>query len=160
MISHHFLDYYWTSILRAFADNPLIGFSLYFVGKLIMGLPWPDWILVTLYWIPIVLWPLISGVVSTHFWTIRWSDLTRNWWDHSWWASFSLMMTSSNGTLSALLAFVRGIHRSPVNFPHKGQWRRALRFSLICAWTHDCANSCDSGDLKRHRTYYDVIVMC
>ena len=25
---------------------------------------------------------------------------------------------------SASLAFVRGIHRSPVNSPHKGQWRR------------------------------------
>ena len=29
--------------------------------------------------------------------------------------------------------FVRGIHRSPVNFPHKGQWRGASMFSLICA---------------------------
>ena len=29
--------------------------------------------------------------------------------------------------------FVRGIHRWPVNSPHKGQWRRALMFSLICA---------------------------
>ena len=29
--------------------------------------------------------------------------------------------------------FVRGIHWSPVNSPHKGQWRRALMFSLICA---------------------------
>ena len=28
--------------------------------------------------------------------------------------------------------FVRGIQRSPVNFPHKGQWRGALLFSLIC----------------------------
>ena len=28
---------------------------------------------------------------------------------------------------------VRGIHRSPVNSTHKGQWRRALMFSLICA---------------------------
>ena len=28
---------------------------------------------------------------------------------------------------------VRGIHRSPVNSPHKGQWRGALVFSLICA---------------------------
>ena len=27
--------------------------------------------------------------------------------------------------------FVRGIHRSPVNSPHKGQWRRALMLSLI-----------------------------
>ena len=30
--------------------------------------------------------------------------------------------------------FVRGIQRSPVNSPHKGQWRRALIFSLICFW--------------------------
>ena len=30
--------------------------------------------------------------------------------------------------------FVRGIHRSQVNFPHKGQWCGALMFSLICAW--------------------------
>ena len=30
--------------------------------------------------------------------------------------------------------FVRGIHRSPVNSPHKGQWRGASMFSLICVW--------------------------
>ena len=29
-------------------------------------------------------------------------------------------------------SFVRGIHRSPVISPHKGQWRGALMFSLIC----------------------------
>ena len=29
--------------------------------------------------------------------------------------------------------FVRGIHRSPVNSPHKGQWRGALMMSLIWA---------------------------
>ena len=29
-------------------------------------------------------------------------------------------------------SFVWGIHWSPVNSPHKGQWRRALMFSLIC----------------------------
>ena len=33
--------------------------------------------------------------------------------------------------------FVRGIHRSPVNSPHKGQWRGALIFSLICVWIND-----------------------
>ena len=29
--------------------------------------------------------------------------------------------------------FARGIHRSMVNSPHKGQWRGALMFSFICA---------------------------
>ena len=37
--------------------------------------------------------------------------------------------------------FVRGIHRSPVNSPHKGQWRGALMFSLTCAWINGCKQS-------------------
>ena len=36
--------------------------------------------------------------------------------------------------------FVRGIHRSPVNSPHKGQWREALMFSLICVWINGWVN--------------------
>ena len=44
--------------------------------------------------------------------------------------------------------FVRGIHRSPVNSPHKGQWRGALMFSMLCALTNDWVNSRDVGDLK------------
>ena len=50
--------------------------------------------------------------------------------------------------------FVRGIHRSPMNSPHKGQWRGALIFSLICAWTSGLVNNRDAGDLKRHRAHY------
>ena len=55
--------------------------------------------------------------------------------------------------------FVRGIHRSPVNSRHKGQWRGALMFSLICASTNSWANKEDAGDLRRHRSHYDVILM-
>ena len=55
--------------------------------------------------------------------------------------------------------FVRGIHRSTVNSPHKGQWRGALMFSLIYAWINDWVNSRKAGDLRRHRAHYDVIVM-
>ena len=55
--------------------------------------------------------------------------------------------------------FVWGIHRSPVNSPHKGQWRRAFMFSLILAWTNGWANNRDAGDLRRHRRNYDVTVM-
>ena len=39
--------------------------------------------------------------------------------------------------------FVRGIHRWPVNSPHKGQWRGALMFSLICVWTIGWVNNRD-----------------
>ena len=55
--------------------------------------------------------------------------------------------------------FVRGIRRSPVNSPHKGQWRGALMFSLICAWLNAWVNSRKAGDLRRHRAHYDVIVI-
>ena len=55
--------------------------------------------------------------------------------------------------------FVRKIHRSPVNFPHKGQWRGALMFSLIYVWINDWANNREAGDLRRQHGHYDVIVM-
>ena len=55
--------------------------------------------------------------------------------------------------------FVRGIHRSPANSPHKGQWRRALMFPLFCVWTNDWVNNRDAGDLRRHRAYHNVTVM-
>ena len=47
--------------------------------------------------------------------------------------------------------YVRGIHRSPVNSPHKGQWRGALMFSLICAWINRWVNNRKTGDLRRYR---------
>ena len=54
---------------------------------------------------------------------------------------------------------MRGIHLSPVNSPHKGQWRGALMFTLICAWTNGLVNNRDAGDLRRHRAHYDITVM-
>ena len=55
--------------------------------------------------------------------------------------------------------FVRGIHQSPVNSPHKGQWRRALMFSLIYARINGRVNNGEAGDLRCHRANCDVIVM-
>ena len=70
------------------------------------------------------------------------------------------MMASSNEKhFPRYWPFVRGIHRSPVNSPHKGQWRRALTFSLICAWINGWINNGEAGDLRRHRAHYDVSVM-
>ena len=48
---------------------------------------------------------------------------------------------------------------SPVNSPHKGQWRRALMLSLICAWINVWVNNHEAGDLRRYRARCDVIVM-
>ena len=55
--------------------------------------------------------------------------------------------------------FVRGIHRSLVNSPYKGQWRGALMFSLICARINDWVNNREAGDLRRRLAHYDVTVM-
>ena len=55
--------------------------------------------------------------------------------------------------------FVRGIRRSPVNSPHKGQWCGALMFSLICAWINSSVNYRDAGGLRCHRAHYDISVM-
>ena len=55
--------------------------------------------------------------------------------------------------------FVCGIPRSPVNSPHKGQWRGALMFSLICVWINGWVNNREAGDLTGYRAHYDVSVM-
>ena len=47
----------------------------------------------------------------------------------------------------------------PVNSLHKGQWHRALMFSLICVWINGWVNSREAGDLRCYRTHYDVAVM-
>ena len=44
--------------------------------------------------------------------------------------------------------FVLGIHRSPVNFPHKDQWHGALMFSLICALINGGVNNGGAGNLR------------
>ena len=56
-------------------------------------------------------------------------------------------------------SFVRGIHRSPVNSPHKGQWRGALMFSLISVWINGWINNREAGDLRRYCAHYDITVM-
>ena len=86
-----------------------------------------------------------------------------------------IMMTSSN--FPRHWPFVRGIHRSPVNAPHKGQWPRywpfvnqlagrfssqrpeTRIFSLTCAWTNAWSNNRDAGGLRRQHAQYDVTVM-
>ena len=75
-----------------------------------------------------VLYPLLHDDVT------RWKHLLRYW------------------------PFVRGIHRSPVNSPHKGQWCGALIFSLICAWINDWVNNDKAGDLRCYHTHYDIVM--
>ena len=48
--------------------------------------------------------------------------------------------------------FVREIQRSPVNSPHKGQWRGSLMFSLMCVWINSWVNN-------RRPAIWDVIAL-
>ena len=89
--------------------------------------------------IVIILWDHLPATHShqtswLHDDVIKWKHFPRNW------------------------PFVRGIHRSPVNSPHKGQWRGALMFTLICVWINDWVNNREAGDLRRYRAHCDVIV--
>ena len=52
-----------------------------------------------------------------------------------------------------------GIDRSTVNSPHKGHWRGAMMFLLICAWINGSVNNRKAGDLRRYHVHYDVTVM-
>ena len=76
-----------------------------------------------------------SRIFKTHDDVIKWKHFPRYW------------------------PFVRGIHWSPVNSPHNGQWRGALMLSLICARINDWVNNGEAGDLRRTCAHYDVIVM-
>ena len=73
-----------------------------------------------------------------------------------------VMMTSSNGNIFRVTGPLCGEftgHRSPVNSPHRGQWRGALMFSLICVWINAWVNNHEAGDLRHHRCHDDVTVM-
>ena len=103
--------------------------------------------------------PLNIETEMSSFWRNFHHCYTRNYHLHnsrcSQWRIFT--MTSSNWNISRAAGV--GIHRSPVYSPHKGQGRGDLIFSLIPAWTNSWANNGDTGDLRRYRAHYDVIVM-
>ena len=82
------------------------------------------------------------------------------------------MMTSSNGNIFRVtgplcgeftgpgeLPTCAGNSPVPVNSPHKGQWRGALMFSVICVWINGLVNNREAGDLRRHRGHYHINVM-
>ena len=62
-------------------------------------------------------------------------------------------------TFSVLLAICAGNSPVPGEFPHKGQWRGALMFSLIYARINGWVNTGEAGDLRRYRVHCDVTVM-
>ena len=70
----------------------------------------------------------------------------------------NLMMTSSNENIFHVTGHLCG-EFTGLRW-HKGQWRGALMFTLICVWINGWVNNREAGDLRCYRTPYDVIVMC
>ena len=66
----------------------------------------------------------------------------------SWWRHQMETCSASLGFVRGIHRWLRGIHRSPVNSPHTDQWRRALMFALICAWTNGWVNNQDAGEFE------------
>ena len=62
-------------------------------------------------------------------------------------------------TYSASLVLCVGNSWVTGEFPEKGQRRKTLMFSLICACTNGWVNNRDAGDLTRHPTHYDITVI-
>ena len=97
--------------------------------------------------------PMCDTVVN---WVISWIQDTITWTNEPSNPCWRHQMK----TFSALYwPFVRGIHRSPVNYPHKGQWLRVWCFVWSAPWTNGWVNNREAGDLIRHRAHYDIIVM-
>ena len=92
----------------------------------------------------------VHGHRKTEWWPkIRWVLCTVSldindyvpWWRHQ------------METFSALLALCAGKSPFPVNSPHKGQWRGALMFSLICVWINDWVNNHEASVFRRYRAH-------
>ena len=67
---------------------------------------------------------------------------------------FNIMITLSNGNILGVTGPLCGEFTG-----HKGQWREALMFSLVCVWLNGWVNNREAGDLRRYRSHYSVIVM-
>ena len=81
----------------------------------------------------------IGGTVSFWKWQhddiIKWKDFPHYW------------------------PFVWGIHRSPVNSPHKASDGKLWCSIWSVPWINSWVNNSETGDLRHHHTHYDVTVM-
>ena len=72
------------------------------------------------------------------------------------------MMTSSNGNIFRVTGHLCGAftgHRWIPRTQRPATRSFDILFSLICAWIKGWVNNRKAGDLRRHRTHYDVTVM-
>ena len=149
-------DIYLSSVwvrLSIFSQLPIIQPIIKYVGLCVFSLPTPLVMIEIIYILCLII------IIKSEVWTITHClglghetmvcavCLSIFLWHHQ------------METFSVLLATCAGIHRWPVNSPHKGQWRGALVLFLICAGIKGWVNSRGAGDLRCRRAHYNVTVM-
>ena len=99
-----------------------------------------------------MMWPTILVLLTLAVQALATEDTGGEWY-------CKRMMTSPNGSISALLALCEG--NPPINggFPSQRPVTRSFNHSFICAWTNGWANNRDAGDLRRQDAHCDLIVM-
>ena len=70
---------------------------------------------------------------------------------------YGIIMTSSNGNIFHVTCSL--CEEATGQSSHKVEWRGALIFSFICAWTNGWANNRDAGDWRRNCVHCDFTVM-
>ena len=136
-----------------------IALSKCYNTSLMISQHWSDY-----SWVPSGIKPLIAPMLTQFYLTI---------WCHNAAMIYYVSWRLSQISLANLIhddvikwkhfprywPFVRGIHRSPVNSPHKSQWCGALMFSLICTRINGWLNNGEAGDLRCRRAHHDVTAM-
>ena len=85
------------------------------------------------------------------FWEIRWPSADHLIWTWRW--------RHQMETFSVLLAICAGNSLVTGEFLVQSQWRGALMFSLVSAWTNDGVNTREAGDFRCHHAHFYVTVM-
>ena len=108
-------------------------------------------------------WDLGTGHVISWIWILRiYFYESKRFTNENAWTLFLMLLHDDVikwKHFSHYWPFMRGIHRSQLNSPRKGQWRGVLVFSLICVWINGWVNNREAGDLRCFRAPYDVTVM-
>ena len=93
------------------------------------------------------LWASINQAIRRLARKFALHQITNTWWRHQ------------METYSASLAICSGKSPLPGEFPAQRPVTQSFDFSLVCVRINGWVNNRETGDLRRHRAHYDVIVM-
>ena len=76
-----------------------------------------------------------------------WNVTEYSWWGHQ------------METFSVLLALCAGNSLVTGEFPSQRPVTQGFDVFFVCVWTNGWVNNRDAGDLRRHHTHYNVIIL-